>query len=210
MTWFFAAAASAVLVGAVLVGTGAASVSEEASNAVPATPQSIQVPAGNRVFLVRHAVGTQNYVCLPSSSGDFTFVLVTPQATLFGGDDQQVATHYFSPNPFDGGRITATWQDSRDTATVWGQVLQSSSDPEFVAPGAIGWVLLRAVGALHGSSNSDGLPGTTYVQRLNTSGGVAPSTGCSTSADVGKQAFVPYRADYFFYESDWQSRTVRD
>jgi hypothetical protein len=80
--------------------------------------------------------------------------------------------------------------------------MQSSSDPEFVAPGAIGWLLIRAVGTLHGAGDSDGLPATTYIQRLNTTGGVAPSTGCGSTADVGNQAHVPYRADYFFYESD--------
>jgi Protein of unknown function (DUF3455) len=164
-------------------------------------PDILQVPAGNRLFLVRHAVGTQDYVCL-TSGGDFKFVLVTPRATLFSAEDQQVATHYFSPNPFDSGKVAATWQDSRATATVWGQVMQSSSDPDFVAPDAIGWLLIRAVGALQGSGDSDGLPETTYIQRLNTSGGVAPSTGCGSSADVGKQAFVRYTADYLFYERD--------
>jgi Protein of unknown function (DUF3455) len=39
----------------------------------------------------------------------------------------------------------------------------------------------------------------TFIQRVNTSGGVAPSTGCAESADVGSKAFVPYTADYFFY-----------
>jgi hypothetical protein len=44
---------------------------------------------------------------------------------------------------------------------------------------------------------------TTFVQRLNTSGGVAPapSTGCTQSTDVGKMALVPYTADYFFYKA---------
>jgi hypothetical protein len=34
---------------------------------------------------------------------------------------------------------------------------------------------------------------------VNTSGGVAPSTGCASATDVGKKALVPYTADYFFY-----------
>ena len=41
---------------------------------------------------------------------------------------------------------------------------------------------------------------TTFIQRLNTTGGVAPADGCSTSADVGKQVLVPYTADYYFYK----------
>lgn len=39
---------------------------------------------------------------------------------------------------------------------------------------------------------------TTYIQRLNTSGGVAPSTDCPK---VGDKLFVPYEADYFFYKA---------
>jgi hypothetical protein len=46
----------------------------------------------------------------------------------------------------------------------------------------------------------DTLTKTTFIQRLNTSGGLAPSTGCSSAADVGRLAFVPYSADYFFYK----------
>jgi hypothetical protein len=40
---------------------------------------------------------------------------------------------------------------------------------------------------------------TTFIQRVNTVGGLAPSTGCANAADVGKKAFVPYTADYFFF-----------
>jgi hypothetical protein len=146
---------------------------------------------------VGHAVGTQNYVCLPSSTG-FTFTLFTPQATLFGNHDKQLATHYFSPSPFEAGKTRATWQ-ARDTSSVWGLVEDTSSDPHFVQPGAIAWLRLKIVGAKEGPSGGDTLMEATYVQRLNTTGGLAPSVGCGSAADVGKQAFVPYTADYFFY-----------
>jgi uncharacterized protein DUF3455 len=95
----------------------------------PPVPDNIQVPAGNEAFLVGHAVGTQNYVCRPSGTG-VKFVLFTPQATLFDDADQQVTTHFFSPNPFEANTdstvvgdhiIRATWQDSQDTSTVWAQ-----------------------------------------------------------------------------------------
>jgi len=161
-------------------------------------PADIQVPPGNQAAFVGHAVGTQNYVCLPADDA-FKFVLFTPQATLVGDDDLQLTTHYFSPNPAEGGTIRATWQDSRDTSAVWGQALHSSSDPDFVATGAIPWVLLQQVGTSDGPRGGDWLTGTTFVQRVNTSGGVAPSNGCSSPADVGRQAFVPYSADYVFF-----------
>ena len=75
--------------------------------------------AGNIAFLVGHAVGTQNYICLPSGPG-VAFALFTPEATLFNDDDGQITTHFFSPNPFaDGAPIRATWEHSRDTSTFW-------------------------------------------------------------------------------------------
>ena len=69
-----------------------------------------------------------------------------------------------------------------------------------VDPKAIAWLLLDGVGSQNGPTGGDKLTGTTFVQRLNTTGGLAPSTGCSSLTDVGNQAFVPYTADYFFYK----------
>jgi Protein of unknown function (DUF3455) len=57
------------------------------------------------------------------------------------------------------------------------------------------------VGAQDGPTGGDKLSETTFIQRLNTSGGVAPSTGCTQSTDVGQMALVPYTADYFFYKA---------
>jgi len=171
------------------------------STDLPSVPTAIQVPAGNELFSVGHAIGTQNYVCLPSGTG-VKFVLFTPQATLFE-KQKQIMTHYFSPNPAESGTIRATWQYSNDSSTVWGEVKpgNSSADPAFVAPGAIPWLLVTIVGYQDGSNGGDRLEPTTFIQRLNTSGGVAPTTGCSSPEDVGKQAFVPYTADYYFYKA---------
>jgi len=185
----------------------------------PPVPANIQVPAGNKAFLDGHAVGTQNYICVPCPNpttsismcpdvSGFGWILFTPQATLFKDNNKQVITHFFSPNPFENNTnqgvvaadmIRATWRDSRDTSTVWGATNQSSSDPAFVEPGAIAWLLLEVVGAQDGPTGGDKLTKTTFVQRLNTSGGVAPSTGCASTVDVGHLAFMPYTADYFFY-----------
>jgi Protein of unknown function (DUF3455) len=175
----------------------------------PPVPANIQVPAGNEAFLVGHGVGTQNYVCVPSGSG-VAFVLFTPQATLFSDDGKQITTHFFSPDPLENntnpavmaaGAIRVTWQHSRDTSTVWGQVKpgDSSSDPAFVAPNAIPWLKVTATGTDEGPAGGAALTATTFIQRLNTSGGVAPSTGCNSSTDLGHLAFVPYTADYFFF-----------
>jgi len=188
----------------------------------PSVPSNLQIPAGNHAFLVGHAFGTQNYVCVPSASSNsgVTYALFTPEATLFDDDLKELTSHFFSPNPLENstnpalvadGPIRATWRHSRDSSTVWGRVRpadpgvpgdlgDSSTDPAFVAPGAIAWVKLTVTGTAIGRTGGKSLTKATFVQRLNTRGGLAPSTGCASASSVGNQAFVPYTADYFFYE----------
>lgn len=184
----------------------------------PTTPLIITPPPGNSAFLVGHAVGTQGYVCLPTSTGastaSWTVKGSRPEATLFqsfGGQDFQIVTHFLSPNenPNDAATLplpfgSATWQSSFDGSRVWAQVLHmnailAGSDPSCPNTGSIACLLLETVGSQHGPMGSKILANTTFIQRLNTNGGSAPANGCSTSADVGNQALVPYAADYIFY-----------
>src|SRR5678815_5711046 len=99
----------------------------------PTTPPLITPPAGNSAFLVGHAVGTQGYICLPTSPGastaSWTVKGARPEATLFQsffGQDFQIITHFLSPdtnpntvapNPLPFGN--ATWQSSLDSSKVW-------------------------------------------------------------------------------------------
>jgi len=200
--------AGLVFAGAIVAFTASSPQAAQANDITPPPlpPGLAPVPAGQKLFLVGHAVGTQNYVCRPSGAG-VAYVLFTPEATLFGGDGGQVITHYFSPNPFEpntdpkvvaNGTIRATWQH-RDTSTVWAKLHQPNGAVT-VDPNAIAWLLLDVVGARNGPTGGDKLTETTFIQRLNTTGGLAPSTGCSSLTDVGNQAFVPYTADYFFYK----------
>jgi hypothetical protein len=164
----------------------------------PPVPTTIQVPAGSKAFLEGHAVGTQDYICLPSGSG-FAWTFFGPQATLFNDGSEQIITHFLSPNPGDAGIPRATWQHSRDTSTVWAVSSIPSTDSNFVAPGAIPWLRLQVV-TRDGPTGGSKLTPTTYIQRLNTAGGIAPATGCTLSTDVGKKVLVPYTADYFFFK----------
>ncbi len=173
----------------------------------PDVPIDIQVPEGNVVFLKGQAVGTQNYACSPSGTG-FAWILFTPEATLFNRADKQTITHFFGPNPDQNdvntdprvvskGAIRAAWQ-ARDTSTVWAKV-SPLSRPVVVRPDSVPWLLLETVGVQEGPTGGDTLTPTTFIQRVNTVGGLAPPTGCSNSTDVGKKAFIPYTADYFFF-----------
>jgi len=168
----------------------------------PPVPFDLKVDEGSEGFLVGHATGTQNYICLPQGLG-FAWSLFTPEATLFSNDGKQLITHFFSPNPdpSEAGTIRAAWQSSRDTSTVWAKLKKASTDSQFVAEGAIPWLLLDVVGTQTGPTGGDSLGQTHQIQRLNTVGGSAPPDGCAGATDVGKKAFIPYTADYFFFSN---------
>ena len=164
---------------------------------LPLVPPALKVPAGHRPFLLGHASGTQNYICLVAGQ-PWTFI--GPQATLFDDGSEQLITHFFSPNPAESGTvIRAAWQDSKDTSVVWAGLVESSVDANFVKAGAIAWLKLETAGTQDGPGGGDTLSKTTFIQRLNTDGGAAPSLGCDRPTDIGRKAFVPYTADYIFY-----------
>jgi hypothetical protein len=185
---------------------------------VPAVPGNLRVLPGNVPYLAGHARGTQNYVCMACPNAitpaekcpapGFAWAFIGPQATLFAvddGDDEQIITHFNSSNPAEAGKERPTWQHSRDTSVVWANnsvpPAESSTDSEFVAKGAIPWLLLPAAGTQVGPDGGDKLAKTTFVQRLETAGGVAPDAStCAAPADAGKKALVPYTASYFFYK----------
>jgi hypothetical protein len=165
----------------------------------PQVPTNLEVEEGHRPFLMGHATGTQNYTCLPQGAA-FAWIHHGPQATLFDDEYRQLTTHFLSENPAEGGARRAAWQHSRDTSTVWALAVESSTDPNYVAPGAVAWLKLRIVGAQYGPDGGDRLTKTTFIQRVNTSGGVAPSSPCA-AGNVGERAFVPYTTDYVFYRA---------
>jgi Protein of unknown function (DUF3455) len=207
----------ATLVLGCVFGTGTHAEAQKIT--LPATPNSITPPAGNSAFFVGHAVGTQGYVCLPLSPGastaSWTVNAARPEATLLVrvfDRFEEVVTHFLSPNTNPNGSApnplpfgNPTWQTSFDNSKVWGQPLQTipaGSDQSCPNAGAIGCLLLQSVGSEAGLAGGKFLTQTTFIQRLNTQGGSAPATGCSVLSDVGKQALVPYTADYYFFHAD--------
>ena len=148
----------------------------------PNVPTTIQVPAGNVPFLMGHATGMQNYACQQSSTG-YAWTLVAPSATLVDDKGSQIMTHFGGP----------TWQ-AKDGSKVVGARVDGTPSPT----GAIPWLLLRATSTPAGSDGGDRLMGTTFIQRVNTTGGVAPTSGCG-AGNVGAPLSVPYTSDYYFY-----------
>ena len=171
---------------------------------VPDVPATLAVPAGNVAFLATRAYGTQNYICLPTPTG-VAWKFLGPQATLFieaASLKQQIATHFLSSNPDEQGLARPTWQHSFDSSAVWGRLYAPPlTDSNYVAAGAIPWLLLEAAGTENGPTGGTLLARTTYIHRVNTQGGVAPATGCTNATQVGTVALVPYSTDYFFYRA---------
>ena len=184
------------------------------------TPPAITPPAGNHLFLAGHAFGSQGYVCLPKDgSVSWTVNGARPEATLFAsvfGEPVQIITHFLSHNdnpndptlPIAFGN--ATWQSSFDSSKVWASAspqttILAGADPSCPNTGSIGCLLLTSIGTEEGPTGGKILANTTFIQRLNTKGGSAPSnpaTGCLALTDVGHQVLVPYSADYFFFRAD--------
>jgi hypothetical protein len=204
----------AALMLACTLGTATHAVAQKINT--PPTPARITPPVGNIAFLFGHGVGTQGYICLPTSDGATTAAWnannARPEATLsvnISGQQAQIITHFLSPDdkpntaapsPLPVG--IATWQSSSDSSEVWAQkvnTVAAGTDASCPNNNSIACLLLQSIGNEEGPTGGTTLAKTTYIQRLNTKGGLAPADGCVDFHDVGKQALVPYSADYYFF-----------
>jgi Protein of unknown function (DUF3455) len=182
--------------------------------AFPVTPEAITPEVGNSAYLEAHAIGSQGYICLPTTTGTNSWTVnpARPEATLFIdilGHPVQIITHFASidthPNDFAKKPVSlggnATWQSSFDTSRVWavqtGKVDPGTSD---ICPNkdSIPCLRLQSIGNQEGPLGGGILAKATFVQRINTKGGAAPTTACT----VGQTQLQPYTADYIFFRAD--------
>jgi hypothetical protein len=151
---------------------------------LPVVPERLAVPAGQTLSRMLEASGVQIYECKPSHDDpmrmEWTFR--APEAELRDPAGNLVGRHYAGP----------TWE-ARDGSKVVGDVSARYDSPD---PNAIPWLLLKA----RSTTGRGVFSQTTSVQRLNTSGGKAPTGGCD-QAQVGMVARVNYTAEYLFYVS---------
>jgi hypothetical protein len=146
----------------------------------PAAPAAVQVPEGNALMFRAFAVGTQNYECQTGDAGVTRWTFRQPQAALVGEDGTPLGIHGRGPfwAGYDGSRVVA----SSPTPAP-------ALDPAHDVP----LLLMRAV-----SAETDGrFAGVTYIQRLDTRGGVAPAGACDPLLEP--TLAVPYLAMYYFY-----------
>ena len=163
----------------------AAASARPASQTAPGDPLDPRTYApDSRLFLVVNAIGVQKYTC----QADGTWLFTDPEATLnkTTGVPKPIGTHFLN---FATGR--PVWQLKDGSSVEAARTVTVSGDT-----GNIPWLLLQAVVTTAGS-DGDRLTRTTWVQRLNTSGGVAPAGTCTP----GDRIDVPYSAKYFFWRS---------
>lgn len=138
--------------------------------------RKLAAPAGNKVIAHAYAEGVQIYRWNGTS-----WVFVRPEAVLYhdDGENGELGVHYAGP----------TWESVSGSKVVGTVVDRCTPDAT-----AIPWLLLRATG-----SEGPGLfHGVTYIQRVNTEGGLAPAEPGDV---VGELAEVPYTAEYYFYRA---------
>jgi hypothetical protein len=156
-----------------------------AAPAEPAVPPGIAVVDGHKLFLVAHAVGVQIHECVPDGSG-YRWRFVGPRADLYGDSGSLLATHSSGPSwqARDGSKVTATLD----------------ATPITVDATAIPWLRLRVTSATAGP-DGDRLADTKYIQRIETTGGLAPAASTCNADTLGHVAEVPYTADYAFWKA---------
>ena len=163
----------------------AAASARPASQTAPGDPLDPRTyAADSRLFLVVHADGVQNYTCQVNGNWLFT----DPEATLSKTTriEKPIGAHFLN---FATAR--PVWQ-LKDGSSV--EAARKVTVP--AGTGNIASLLLEKAVTTAGS-DGDRLTGTTWVQRLNTSGGVAPAGTCTP----GDQEAVSYSADYFFWRA---------
>ena len=146
-------------------------------------PEPVRAPTGAQMVMKAVGVGELAYECR-AKAGDataFEWAFVGPTAKLMDSSmSKEVGKYYAGP----------TWE-STDGSKITGKQVA-------VAPAAPGNIPLQLVKAEPAMGNG-AMTGITYIQRVNTKGGVAPPDSC-TASSVGTKKMVPYQADYVFYK----------
>jgi hypothetical protein len=175
-------------VATVLAAAGCVRPSASASSSVCFdVPPELAVPSGHDLAFELFADGVQVYRCAdtpgPDGAHSPAWMLQAPEATLITRHGVYAGRHRAGPTweALDGSRVVATKVESAPSERA-----------------AIPWLLLRAT--THAGPDGT-MADITFVQRVATSGGNAPSNSC-TRDTLGTTARVPYRGVYCFYRAN--------
>lgn len=144
------------------------------STLVPRIPEELTVPEGE-LALLRFAYGVQIYDCKAATEGT-AWTFRAPEADLYTLLGWPAGSHYAGP----------TWESTDGSTVVGARVAGVTVDAA-----SIPWLLLKA----SANTGTGRLAKVTYIQRLFTRGGNAPSGACK----LGDTVEVDYSALYAFY-----------
>jgi len=136
--------------------------------------ENLHAPAGTTLASRLYATGVQIY-----RWDDTSWVFISPSAALYADPVGKgtVGIHYSGP----------TWEGVGGSKVLGAVVDRCTPNAS-----AIPWLLLSAV-----SSDEPGIfRGATFIQRLNTTGGLVP---VAPGKITGEVTSVPYTAEYLFY-----------
>lgn len=149
----------------------------------PEVPAALRAPADEELFVEARAVGVQVYECTRQAAAPgYAWTFRAPEAALTDASGRDIGKHYAGP----------TWE-APDGSRVAAEVKARDAGPR---ASAIPWLLLSAKSI----PASGTLAGTRSVQRVDTVGGIAPSSACNAS-NTAEIARVPYTATYYFYRA---------
>ena len=145
-------------------------------------PQAVQAPAGHKPVMTLKGVGMLTYECRPKAGaiGVHEWVFAGPDAVLQDASGKPVGKYYGGP----------TWEHN-EGGKITGKQLA-------VAPAGAGAIPLQLVQTAPAVGDGP-FKDVTYIQRVNTVGGVAPNALCDAST-IGNKQTVKYSADYVFYK----------
>ncbi len=145
----------------------------------PIAPPAVVVPAGHAYALTLVGKGDLTYECRTANNAS-QWSFVAPDAQLITAEGKVVGKYYGGP----------TWELNDGSKLVGKQLA--------IAPATRAGAIPLQLVEVTINSGVGQLRNTTYIQRLDTQGGVAPAVAC-TSANTGQRMTVPYSADYAFY-----------
>lgn len=149
----------------------------------PEAPAAVTVPAGHKVVMMTTGVGDLTYECRAKAgaANAWEWVFTGPDAMLYDMNKKMVGKYYGGP----------TWE-AADGSKIGGKQLAVAPSPN---AGSIPLQLVQTTLAM----GNGAMTGVSYIQRLNTMGGIAPTDACGASS-VGMKKTVKYQADYVFYK----------
>lgn len=142
---------------------------------------ALRAPVDEEPAFMLSGNGAYIYQCRqsPLDPNAYEWGFVVPDATLYEGN--RTAAHH---------KTVGLYESLSDRSSISGVVRTTQAAGVANLP----WVLIRA----QPLSENGLFANVTSIQRVNTIGGAAPTTGCGPD-NTGAEARVAYQADYYFY-----------